>query len=151
MNHNRKSTLKLCAHHMAYHHHSIGLSRMIFVLFLYNQITCTIATPSASSSWQHGREGKGVIFYDNPDRIIWVQPFRFNPHPGYVVASLDKTLYDDYLYLVALNKQQNFVDKNLKKSSEILDHLNLLSRCGFLQSQSSHCNEKCADHLIVSA
>ena len=31
---------------------------------------------------------------------------RFNPHPGHVVASLDKTLYEDYLCLVALNKQQ---------------------------------------------
>ena len=30
----------------------------------------------------------------------------FNPHPGHVVASLDKTLYDDYLCLVASNKQQ---------------------------------------------
>ena len=30
----------------------------------------------------------------------------FNLHPGHVIASLDKTLYDDYLCLVALNKQQ---------------------------------------------
>ena len=30
----------------------------------------------------------------------------FNPHPGHVVASLDKTLYDNYLCLVASNKQQ---------------------------------------------
>ena len=30
----------------------------------------------------------------------------FNPHAGHVVASLDKMLYDDYLCLVALNKQQ---------------------------------------------
>ena len=33
--------------------------------------------------------------------MIWVQPA-----PGHVVASLDKTLYDDYLYLVASNKQE---------------------------------------------
>ena len=31
---------------------------------------------------------------------------RFNPHPGHVVASLDKMLYEDYLCLVVLNKQQ---------------------------------------------
>ena len=30
----------------------------------------------------------------------------FNPHPGHVVASLDKTLYDDYLCLAASNKLQ---------------------------------------------
>ena len=30
----------------------------------------------------------------------------FNPHPGHVVASLDRTLYNDYLCLVASNKQQ---------------------------------------------
>ena len=30
----------------------------------------------------------------------------FNPYPGHVVASLDKTLCDDYLCLVASNKQQ---------------------------------------------
>ena len=33
--------------------------------------------------------------------MIWVQP-----HPSHIVASLDKTLYDDYLCLVASNKQQ---------------------------------------------
>ena len=30
----------------------------------------------------------------------------FNPHPGHVVASLDKTLYDDCLCFVASSKQQ---------------------------------------------
>ena len=30
----------------------------------------------------------------------------FNPHPGHVVASLDKMLNDDYLSLVASNEQQ---------------------------------------------
>ena len=32
--------------------------------------------------------------------------FVFNPHSGQVVASLEKVLYDDYLSLVASNKQQ---------------------------------------------
>ena len=30
----------------------------------------------------------------------------FNPHPSHVIAFLDKTLYDDYLCLMASNKQQ---------------------------------------------
>ena len=32
--------------------------------------------------------------------------FGFNPQPGHVVTFIDKTLYDDYLCLVASNKQQ---------------------------------------------
>ena len=43
-----------------------------------------------------------------------------NPHSGYVVASLDKTLCHDYLCLVALNKQQIQWTKNYKKSTETL-------------------------------
>ena len=50
---------------------------------------------------QHGRMGKGVVF--TTTLIKWSG---FNPHPGHIVASLDKTLYDDYLCLVASNKQQ---------------------------------------------
>ena len=45
--------------------------------------------------------GKGVVF--TTTLIEWSG---FNPHSGLVVASLDKTLYDDYLCLVASNKQQ---------------------------------------------
>ena len=30
----------------------------------------------------------------------------FNPHPGHVFVFLDKPLYDDYLYLMDLNKKQ---------------------------------------------
>ena len=48
-----------------------------------------------------GREGKGVVF--SAIMIAWCE---FNPHSGHVVASMDKTLYDDYLYLEASNKQQ---------------------------------------------
>ena len=33
-------------------------------------------------------------------------------HPGHIVASLDKMLYDDYLCLVALNKQQIQVERS---------------------------------------
>ena len=50
---------------------------------------------------QRGRMGKGVGF--TTTMIEWSG---FNPHPSDVVASLDKTLYDDYLCLVASNKQQ---------------------------------------------
>ena len=71
--------------------------------------------------------------------MIWIQP---------AVASLDKTLYDDYLLLGGFEEAANSVDKNLKKSTETLDNRKLLSRCGFLQSRSSCCNEKCADRPI---
>ena len=40
---------------------------------------------------------------------------RFNPHPGHVVASLDKMLYDDYLYSVASNKQQVFSGQDFEE------------------------------------
>ena len=36
--------------------------------------------------------------------MIWVQPIV--PHPGNVVTSLNKTLYDDYRCLVASNRHQ---------------------------------------------
>ena len=45
--------------------------------------------------------GKGELF--TTTLIEWSE---FNPHPGHAVASLDKTFYDNYLWLVALNKQQ---------------------------------------------
>ena len=45
--------------------------------------------------------GKGVVL--GTTLIAWSG---FNPHPGHVVASLDKMLYDDYLCLVASNKRQ---------------------------------------------
>ena len=45
--------------------------------------------------------GKGELF--TTTSIEWSG---FNPHPGHAVASLDKTFYDNYLWLVALNKQQ---------------------------------------------
>ena len=35
--------------------------------------------------------------------IAW---FGLNPHPGHVIAFLDKTLYDNYLCQMASNKQQ---------------------------------------------
>ena len=66
----------------------------------------------------------------------------FNPHSGHVVASLDTTLYDDYLCLVVSNKQQisawwfrtssKFIGQEFKEFTGTLDHWNLLCRCGFL-------------------
>ena len=53
------------------------------------------------SSRQRGREGKGVVF-----ATILIARSWFNPHPGHVVASVDKMLYDDYFGLVASNKQR---------------------------------------------
>jgi len=53
------------------------------------------------NSWQRGRESKGVVFTTTLIAWSW-----FNPHSGHVFSSLHKTLYDDYLCLVASNKQQ---------------------------------------------
>ena len=50
---------------------------------------------------QRGRMGTGVVFM-----VTLIKWSGFNPHPGHVVAYLDKMLYDDYLCLVASNKQQ---------------------------------------------
>ena len=50
---------------------------------------------------QDFRESGSVVF--TTTLIAWSG---FNPHPGHVVASFDKTLYDDYLCLVASKKQQ---------------------------------------------
>ena len=54
--------------------------------------------PVYADSRQRSREGKVVVF--KTTLIAWS---RFNPHPGHVVASLDKTIYDDYLCLIASN------------------------------------------------
>ena len=51
-------------------------------------------------------------FYDDSGRMTSVQP------TPYVVASLDKTLYDDYLCLVASNKQQMHWKKTQKNPLE---------------------------------
>ena len=44
---------------------------------------------------------------------------KFNPHPGHVVASLDKTLYDDCLCLVASNKQQIYVERSQRSIGKL--------------------------------
>ena len=49
---------------------------------------------------QRGWKSKGVVFTTS---LIARSKF---PHPGHVVASLDKAFYDDYLCMVASNKQQ---------------------------------------------
>ena len=58
----------------------------------------------------------------------------FNPHSGHVVASLGKLLYDDYLCLVASNKQQiqwtriqrnpqeHWIVKNFKAGADSSNH-----------------------------
>ena len=50
---------------------------------------------------QRGRESKGVVF-----TTTLIARSKFNPHPGHVFASLEKAFYDDYLCMVASNKQQ---------------------------------------------
>ena len=43
-----------------------------------------------------------------------------------------------------------FSGQELEEIHRNMDHWKLLSRCGFLQPRSRHCNEKCADRPIVS-
>ena len=76
-----------------------------------------------------GRDGTGVVF--TTTSIAWSG---FNPHSGHVVASLDKTFYDDYLCLVALNKQQIYVERS---QTLIGKHENgqPLSGWGFVQTK----------------
>ena len=93
-----------------------------------------------SFSRQRGRMSKGVVF--TTTLIEWSG---FNPHPGHVVASLDKTLYDDYLCLVASNKYQIQWTK-IRRNPH--DHRKRPSWCGFLQSRSSRSNEKCTVRRI---
>ena len=52
-------------------------------------------------SRKRGRDGKSVVLMMS--RFAW---FGFNQRSGHVVVSLDKTLYDDYLCLIASNKSQ---------------------------------------------
>ena len=53
---------------------------------------------------QRGQESKGVVFLTTP---------------GHVVASLNKTFYDDYLCLVALNKQQIYVGRSHRSTGKL--------------------------------
>ena len=67
----------------------------------------------------------------NPPLIV---RSKFNPHPGHVVASLDKAFYDNYLCIVASNKQQ-IQWAIIRKNSQ--EHWKLLSWCGFVQARST--------------
>ena len=84
-----------------------------------------------------------VSFLRQSDRMAWVRP-----SPSHVVASLDKTLRDDYLCFVALNKQQINVTRIQRNPQEHWVSGN--SFAGILHPRSSHYNEKCADRPIVS-
>ena len=69
-------------------------------------------------------------------RIIWVQPA---PWSRCFVLGQDALLWISLLG--GFEQAPNSVDKKLTKSTGTLDHWKLLSRCVFLQSQTSHCNE----------
>ena len=58
-----------------------------------------------------------------------------NLHLSHVVASLDKTLCDDYLCLVASNKKQIYVE--VKRDSQSLKLGHLISGWGFLQNENA--------------
>ena len=62
-----------------------------------------------------GREGKGVCF-----TTILVAWLGFNSHPGHVVASLNKMVYDD-VELGGFELAANFVDNNWKKFTRSLE------------------------------
>ena len=52
-------------------------------------------------------------------RWPWSRDHGFKPHPGHVFESLDKTLYDDYLCLVALNKQQIYDGRSHRSTGKL--------------------------------
>ena len=71
-------------------------------------------------------------FYDDHDHMISVQPAL-----GHMVASLDKTLYDDYLFLVASYKQK-FTREEVKRQPKSIQYVQFLSGRGrFVQNKSS--------------
>ena len=78
---------------------------------------------------QRGRESKDVVF-----TTALIARSTFNPHPGHVGASLDKAFYDDYLCMVASNKQQ-IQWAIIRKNSQ--EHWKPLSRSGFVQVRST--------------
>ena len=84
------------------------------------------------------------------NRVTKVHDVGSTRTPGHVVASLDKTFYDDYLCLVASKQAANSVDKNSKLFTQTLNHWKLLRKCEFLQPRCSQCNEKCKDRPIFS-
>ena len=43
-------------------------------------------------------------YFDEFSQRLGSKGLWFNPHPRHVVASLDKTLYDSYLFLVELKQ-----------------------------------------------
>ena len=86
---------------------------------------------------QRGCEGEGVVF---------------NPHSDHVVAFLQETLYDDYLCLVALNKQQikwTIVQTN-SQNRWITGNGNSQADADSSKHEVVCRNENCADHSIVS-
>ena len=48
---------------------------------------------TTKTSWQRGPMGKAVVFM-----VTLITLTGFNPRPGHVVASLNKTFYDDYIF-----------------------------------------------------
>ena len=78
---------------------------------------------------QRSRESKGIVF-----TTTLIARSKFYPHPGHVVASVDKAFYDDYVCTVASNKQQIQWAIIRKNSPE---HWKLLSRCGFVQVRNT--------------
>ena len=85
-------------------------------------------------SRQCGLQGKDIVV--TTTLIAWSG---FNPHPGHVVASLDKTFVLRRLFLLSCFEQAaDSVDKNPKKFTRTFDQWKRQSRCAFLQARSSY-------------
>ena len=85
--------------------------------------------------------GKGVVY--KTTLIAWSG---FNPQPVRIIVSLDKTFYDDYLFLAASNKQQIQWTRirwtiGSSKTSE---------RCGFVEARSIVAMKTERDQTFIS-
>ena len=81
----------------------------------WNILVLSVRPTTYCQNRQFGREGKDVVFMTN--LIAW---FGFNPHPtGYVVPSLNKTLYDDCLCFEVSNNSATSSKISGQKFEEI--------------------------------
>ena len=82
------------------------------VILSYYAVTTTIRS-CIQHCRQRGRENEVVIF--TTILIVWPA---FNPHPGHVIASLHKTLNDDYLCFGGARTSSKFSEQELEEISK---------------------------------
>ena len=83
-------------------------------MHIYPSVTKKTIMVLSLGHWLSGREAKGVVF-----TTILIVDLGFNPHPGRVVASLDKTLHDDYRCLAASSKQHICVERSQTSAGKL--------------------------------